>query len=91
MPRITKVGDKRRELKHTPKCFARIFALQFFENRFRIFAKETEEGVLEGVFHFAVVTMFINGNPIDQFHPFHPGGRRSLCDAAYECIRKKFG
>src|SRR5882724_7204093 len=52
--------DERGQLKDSPKCFARIFALQFLENGLRIFAKEAEEGVLEGVLRFAVVTMFVD-------------------------------
>ncbi len=59
--------DERGQLKDSPKCFARIFALQFFENGLRIFAKETEEGVLEGMLRFAVVTMFVDRNPINSF------------------------
>src|SRR6266536_221697 len=59
--------DERGQLKDSPKCFAGIFALQFFENGLRIFAKEAEEGVLEGVLRFAVVTMFVDRNPINSF------------------------
>src|SRR5437773_8818772 len=51
--------DERDQLKNSPKCFARIFPLQFLENGLRIFAKEAKEGVLEGVLRFAVVTMLL--------------------------------
>src|SRR6266536_3686330 len=59
--------DERGQLKDSPKRFARIFPLQFLENGLRIFAKEAEEGVLEGVLRFAVVTMFVDRNPINSF------------------------
>ena len=39
--------DKKRELQDTPESLARILALQFLENRLRIFAEETEESVFE--------------------------------------------
>src|SRR5437870_3422838 len=62
--------DERGQLKDTPKRFTRIFALQFLKNRLRVFAKEAEEGVLEGMLRFAVVTMFVDRNPIDSFTRF---------------------
>jgi len=55
-----KVRDERRELKNSPKGFARIFALQFPENGLGIFAKEAEEGVRERMFSFTVVAVFVN-------------------------------
>ncbi len=55
-----KVRDERRELKHSPKGFARIFALQFPENGLGIFAKEAEEGVRERMFSFTFVAVFVN-------------------------------
>jgi len=59
--------DERGQLEDSPKCFARIFPLQLLENGLRIFAKEAEEGVHEGMLRFAFVTMFINRNPINSF------------------------
>jgi hypothetical protein len=60
-----KVRDDRRELKHSQKGFARIFALQFPENGLGIFAKEAEEGVRERMFSFTFEAVFVILNPIN--------------------------
>ena len=47
-----------------------IFALQFLENRFGIFAEEAEESVFERMLRDSVVAMFVNRNPIDRLAIF---------------------
>src|SRR5262245_3833475 len=40
------------------------------EDRFGIFAKETEERVLQWMFRFATLAMFVDGNPINSLPVF---------------------
>src|SRR5215831_12795220 len=54
------------KLEDTPKGFARVLALQFFKHCFGIFAKETEESVLQRMFGFAVVSVLVDRNPINS-------------------------
>src|SRR6266404_8173415 len=62
-----KSRDKQCELGHSPKRLTRIFPFQFLKDCLGIFAKKTEESVFEGMLGFAVVTVFVNRNPIDGF------------------------
>ena len=54
------------QFEHSPKCLARILALQFLENGLGILAEEADERVFQRMFRFAVVAVFINRNPIDR-------------------------
>jgi len=60
-----KRGDERREFEDSPKCLARILTFEFLKNRLGIFAEKTQESVFEGMLGFALVTVFVNRNPID--------------------------
>src|SRR5262249_37906158 len=57
--------DEAWQLEHSPKCLARVLAFQFLKNSFRVFAKETDECVLQWMLGFAVVSVLVDGNPID--------------------------
>ena len=83
--------DEGREFEDSPERLARILAFQFLKNRLGIFAEKTEESVFERMLGFTLVTVFVNRNPIDGLSVRRPAGRRFPCDAACECIRKRFG
>jgi hypothetical protein len=63
MPVKEAENNKRRnetcQLEHSPKRFARIFALQFFENNLGILAKETHECVFQRMLRFTVMAVFV--------------------------------
>src|SRR5262249_59225926 len=60
-----KCADKQCELGHAPKRFVRILAFQLFKNGLGIFTEKTQERIFEWTLRFALVTVFVNGNPID--------------------------
>src|SRR5262249_21693653 len=60
-----KCADKQHKLGHAPKRLARIFPLQFFKDCLGIFTEKAQERVFEWTLRFAVVTVFVNGDPID--------------------------
>ena len=61
-----KCADKQCELGYAPKRLARILPFQLFKDGLGIFTEKTEESVFEWTLGFAVVTMLVNGNPIDR-------------------------
>jgi hypothetical protein len=58
--------DKARQLEHSPKRLVQILALQFPEDGLGILAKETDKRVFQRMFRFAVMTVFVERNPIDR-------------------------
>jgi hypothetical protein len=60
-----KCRNKKRQLRDSPERLTRIFAFKFPINRFWIFAEETQKRVFKRMLRFAVVSMFVNRNPID--------------------------
>ena len=86
-----KCANKQCELGYAPKRLARILPFQLFKHGLGIFAKETQERVFEWTLGLAVVAVFVNRNPIDGLTVLVRPGRRFPCDAACECIRRRFG
>src|SRR5204863_484226 len=58
-------ADKENELGHAPERFAFDLAHEGVENGLGIFAEETKERVSKRMFRLAIVTMFVNRDPID--------------------------
>src|SRR5262249_10907671 len=55
-----KSRDEADQFEHSPKCFARVLALQFLKNSFGILAKEAPECVLQDMLRFSVMAMLVN-------------------------------
>jgi len=60
-----KCADKQCELGYAPKRLVRILALQFLKDCLGIFTEKAQERIFEWTLRFAVVTVFVNRNPID--------------------------
>src|SRR5262249_23747257 len=52
--------DETHQLEHSPKRFARVLALQFFENSLGILPEETPERVFQRMFRFTVMAVLVN-------------------------------
>jgi hypothetical protein len=63
-------GRESGELDVSPEQFLCAALAQFPSNRAHIVAEETEKDVAPRIFRFAVVTMFVNGNPVDGLAAF---------------------
>ncbi len=59
-------AEEKDELGDTPKSFSPVLAFQLQENGLGILAKETEESVLKWVLGLTIMTVFVNGKPIDR-------------------------
>ena len=62
--------DKKHEFQDAPVSLAWIFAFQFLENRFGIFAEEAKESVFERVLRVSVVAVLVNRNPVHRLSMF---------------------
>ena len=65
-----KCAHKQCELSRAPKRLARILALQLVEDCLGIFTEKAEERIFEWMLGFAVVAVFVNGDPIDGLTVF---------------------
>lgn len=64
------VGNEKRQFRHSPKSLAPTFPFQLAVSGLRVFPEKAEERVTQRGFGLAIVSMFVDRDPIDHVSAF---------------------